>query len=340
MTPEEILAYWMLKSRDLIKIASTVPYRPSYLQSLNITTFKPITTTEVTVQVQAPGKLALIQTTERGGPIEQDTPKSGDLRVLPTFRLAKGATIRSHELRDVVMFGEGTVKKRIGAELAERFAAIDEDMTLTEEHMLMGAVQGIIMDADGTTPLLDCFTEFGAPARATINLDWANWTIGDARKFFNNLKREMTREMTGLSGRGKMIALCGDQAYDDLVTAPAVEKLYASHSGARELEKIGQAYESFPFAGIEWHNYRGTDDMTTIKIPDNEVRFFPAGVKDLFLDVRAPGETISDLSVKGKRRNPVMLRDKDRDFWMKAEQYTYPSYVCTRPGVLRKGVLV
>lgn len=338
LTAEQILAAWILKARDLVTIADQVPYRPSFLQSLNLTTFKSLTTTEVKVWQKEHGALNLVQTTERGGPIEQDMPEGSKLYTLPTFRVAKGATIRSHELQDVFAFGSNNVRERIGAKLAERFMGLEEDITLTEEHMLMGMIQGLILDADGSV-LMDCYDQFDTVVPANFTMDWANWDIGQARVFFNQLTRELTREMSGLGGAGRWVALCGDAAYDAMISSPAIKELYATHAGARELESIGQPYESTPFARIQWYNYRGTDDMTTIKIPDNEVRLFPVGVNGLFLDCRAPGESIDDLNRAGKRRHPIQITDKDRKFWIKNELYTYPSYLCTRPGVLRKGTL-
>ena len=338
MTEEELIRYWMMKQKDLITIADQIPYRPGFLGQLGITTFKPITTTEVMVKQKADGQLALVATSERGGPIEQDMPRGGKVHTLPTFRLAKGMTLHSHELQDLLRFSEGNARQTVGNEVASRLGEIDEELSLTEEHMLMGMIQGMVMDADGATPLVDFYTEFGVAPRPALTLDWANWDISDARLFFNDLTRQAARELGGLPGNPRWIMLHGDKSYDSMVTSSAVKELYQAHAGARELESIGQAFGKFPFAGVEHWNYRGTDDQSTIKIPDDEFIMFPVGMKDLFLDVRAPGESFLEVNRKGKRRHAVQVMDPQRKFWIKNELYTYPSYICTRPQVLRKGV--
>ena len=45
--------------------------------------------------------------------------------------------------------------------LMRKAAVARRDLDLTIEHQRIGAVKGIVMDADGTTPLLNLFTEFG-----------------------------------------------------------------------------------------------------------------------------------------------------------------------------------
>lgn len=342
MNEDEILRYWLLTARDLIRVADQVPYRPGFLGSLGLTTFTPITTTTVQVVQRDQQSLALIQTTERGGPIEQDLPRGANVKVLPTFRLAKGATIRSHEVQDVVMFGEPggqAIRERVGAELTRRFSEIELDMSLTEEHMLLSMVQGSLIDADGT-PLQNFYTEFGITPKATETFDFATLTISTLRAKLNAFKRSIVQSLAGLPAVGTIDVLCGDAFYDALVTSAAVKEIYETHAGARELENIGQAYGMFPFAGFRWWNYRGTDDGTTIAIADDEAKFFPRGVPGLFLDVRAPGEDLSNVNRRGRRRYPLLVRDPQRNFWLKQELYTYPNYICTRPDVLRTGALV
>jgi hypothetical protein len=63
--------------------------------------------------------------------------------------------------------------------------------------------------------------------------------------------------------RTRVIALCGDQFYDNFVTHTDVEKTYANWAAAEDLRK-GTAFKTFPFADIEWVNYRGSDDTQVI----------------------------------------------------------------------------
>ncbi len=44
----------------------------------------------------------------------------------------------------------------------------------------------------------------------------------------------------------------------------------------------GGAFKAFDFADVVWLNYRGSDDNSTIKIPDDKVKFFPVGAPGVF----------------------------------------------------------
>jgi len=80
------------------------------------------------------------------------------------------------------------------------------------------------------------------------------------------LVRNMARKAQGaFTTSTSVVALVGDAFYDKLVTHPDVEKTYANWQAAQAL-RDGTAFKSdFVFADITWINYRGSDDVATIK---------------------------------------------------------------------------
>ncbi|MER8124679.1 major capsid protein, partial [Acinetobacter baumannii] len=90
--------------------------------------------------------------------------------------------------------------------------------------------------------------------------------------------------------------------------------------------------------GVTWHNYRGTDDNTTVAIDPDEAKFFPVGARDVFKKAMAPAEFGPFMNTPGKDVYAINIPDRDRQAWTRGEQYSYPLYFCQRPDVLRKGV--
>lgn len=329
-------AFEMTQLTDLV---NKMPYVPNYLQSLNLAPTQGIRGETVAIEKKE-GKLALIQTSERGAPLEQGTPTKRDIRDFRTVRLAKGDTITASEIQSIRAFGSETELKQVQTEVAERIAQLEQDMNLTEENLLLGMVQGKVLDADGTTVLWDWFTEWGITQATEVTWDFTNDKLADFRQNIIDLKRRMARNAQGLPWNGGITALCGDAFFDALTTSTELEQTYMNYVAAAELRSgtIEQPFGTFKFGGVNFVNYRGTDDNSTVAIPTDEVKFFPTGARGLFFDKRAPGESFSAVNSKGKRRYSLMIRDRDRDAWVKPELYTYPLFGCLRPEMLERAV--
>ena len=99
---------------------------------------------------------------------------------------------------------------------------------------------------------------------------------------------------------------------------------------------VGGAWESFRYGKIVWHNYRGTDDKSTVAVPDAKVKFFPTGA-NIFHKAQAPAERFEFVNTLGQESYSWMVTDKDRDMWADVEMYEYPLHVCVQPKALRSG---
>lgn len=338
LTAEETIAHFMLRDRDLAAIVNNTPYVPTGLREMNLTTAKPVTTTTVKVYSRD-DVIGLVPTSERGGPIDQDMPKQEEMRTLPTFRLAKGMTLYAEELQDIVTFGEGSSRVRAAAEITRRVGDIERDMGLSEEKCLHALItKGQMIDPKTDAVLVDYFTEWGVAKPAAVNWDLANATLKDLRLKSSALQRLMQKTLKLPFSR--VGAIVGDDFYDALVTHPEIEKLYLNHAAALDLKNDdGQPFSMFPFAGINWINYRGTDDGTTIASDTDKAFFFPIGARGAFLDVRAPGEDFGTVNQRGRRRYLRQSRDLQHNTWVRNDLITYPNYVVTRPQSLQSAVM-
>lgn len=309
------------------------PFVPSFLGSQNIFQPKPVRTVTVAIESKA-GKLSLIQTSERGAPPQQAEREKRDIRDFRTVRLAKEDTLYAHEVQSIRAMGSESELQQVQNEVAERLARLADDVELTFEHMRLGAIQGIVLDADGT-PIRDWYDEFGIaqPAEIDFGLDAAGT---DVRGKCNEVVREMQRQAQGAWVPGTQVhAVVGDQFFDALTGHDKVRDTWLNQQEASDLRN-GLAFQTFTFGGIVWHNYRGTDDGTTVSVPTATAKFYPVGARDVFQVAQSPAETFDFVNTPGQRVYAMLVPDRDRNAWVRPEVYAYPLFICTRPGMLQR----
>jgi len=107
----------------------------------------------------------------------------------------------------------------------------------TWEHMRLGAIQGIVTDANGDT-LVNWFDLLNqsAPSEIDFDLDNASPTSGAVRKKCNELTRAVLRAIGGLwlPGSSYLLALCGDVFWDNLTAPTKSSQTYFEHLRSRE----------------------------------------------------------------------------------------------------------
>ena len=136
----------------------------------------------------------------------------------------------------------------------------------------------------------------------------------------------------------RIIALCGDDFFDQLVNHAEVRQTYLNHEAAAALREP-TAFSTFRYAGVDWINYRGTDDGSTVAVTNDEAKFFPANAPGVFQVAWGPGEFMNTVNQPGVPIRPMVLPDPSgREAFVNIEVYSYPLYLCTRPLVLRRAV--
>lgn len=318
-----------------------VPFQPKGLGELNIFDPNPIRTTALAVE-QRQGKLVLIPFSDRGQEGTQRTTEKRQARYFDVPRLMHSDTIYANELQNIRAFGSETELMQIETEVARRLngpTGLTSNIEYTWEYQRLAAVQGLCLDADGSVKF-NWFDEFGITQASEIGFNLAAGTANSLRPIINGLVRSMARKAQGaFTPSTQIYALCGDSFYDQLTNHPDVIRTYVNWSAAQDLRdnSQGAAFEVFNFAGVNWMNYRGSDDNTTIKIPDDKVKFFPVGAPGVFQVAYAPGESFEWVNTPGKPIYVIPIFDRDRRAWWKMEVYSYPLHICTRPEVLFSG---
>ena len=324
---------------QLTRVVERTPYQPDMLGQMGI--FEPVPSRTLDVAVEdRDGVLTIIPFSEVGAPPTERTNEKRNIRTFRVPRLATADTITAVEIAGVRDFGEETALVQMQQEVARRLSGptgLTRNIEYTWERHRLGAIQGKVLDADNTEKF-NWFTTFGVSEPAEIAFDLAN--TSPARKLrviCNEVTRGMRRAAKGaFTNRTRIVGLCGDEFWDKLTTHPDVEKTYLNWLAAQELRQ-GTAWQSLSFGDIDWVNYRGSDDNSTIAIATDKVRFFPVNAPGVFQVAHAPAEFMPWVNTLGKPMYVIPIFDKDRGAWWKMEVYSYPLHICTRPEVLYRG---
>lgn len=317
------------------------PFLPSMLGSMNIFDPEPIRTTALTVE-ERDGKLVLIPFSERGTQGAQRTTEKRKRRYFDVPRLMHSDTIYANELQNIVQFGDTTVLMQLQQEVDRRMngpTGLNANLDYTEEYLRLAAIQGLLLNPGDGSIWYNWFDEFQRSQAVEVPFNLSAQTANSLRPLINGIVRGMARRSQGaFTSTTRVIGLCGDACYDSFVNHPDVIRTFLNWNEAADLRgTTGAAFTSFPFAGIEWVNYRGSDDNATIKIADDKVKFFPVGAPGVFKKAMAPGESFEWINTPGQPRYVQPIVDRDRNQWWKMEAYAYPLYICTRPEVLASG---
>jgi len=337
MATMDIFSNTAFGTSSLSGFVQKMPYVPQLLGSLNLFTPKPVRTRNIFVD-RTEGGIKLIPTSADGAPPASLDSTGRDAVALRTTRLAKQFTLYASELDSIRASGTETELMAVQAEYNTRLLRLRADMELTHEHHRLGALQGLLLDADGTTVIYNYATEFNEaiPAAISFELDVAST---DVIAICKTISRGMARSGKGSLAGATIHALCGDAFYDALVTHPNVEKFYLNQMAAEALRDQASIFGSFTIGGITFHNYRGTDDNSTVAVPSAEAKFFPIGASDVFEVAYSPLESIGFVNTPGQPLYAMNIPDRDRNMWTKGELYSYPLYMCAQPRVLRRGTL-
>lgn len=330
-------------------------FKPGLIGSLNLFDDVLISTTHVGVERRG-SELALIPTSERGAPLPEGKRDGRKLKLFETTRIAKGHTLKASEIQNVRAFGtEGELETAVEY-IARATTKLTNEVELTWEYQMLGAVQGLVLDADGTV-IVDWFAEWdmAAPAVIDFQLDVATT---DVNAKCAEVLDQMALASKGAWGMGsRAIGLCGKTFFTLLTGHKTVREVYLNSQQAMNLNRAygvanqsqwgAGSYAVFDYGGILFVRYRGADNFNTaateglasLGIKDNEVKFFPADTPGVFEQAFAPGEAFDFVNTLGRKLYSLLLRDEKRNFWVRPEVYSYPLFICKRPEMLLRGTV-
>ncbi len=295
-----------------------------------------------TVSIEQKGMtLSLIPTSARGTEPPMGTTDKRQMRTFNIPRVAKSDQVFAREVANLRAFGTQTELETVAQKVLQKQRKLLTEHALTMEYHRLGAIQGILLDADGST-LYNYFTEFGItpPTEIDFNLDAASPAEGDLLDKCKAAKRAAIRALGAsyVPGITRLLWLCGDTFYDQFTKHNDVRVTYKNWEAAAQLRgAVGATFDTFQFGEMEWHNYQGTDDNSTVAISSTKAKLVVLGVEGLYKRFNGPGEEIELVNTIGRPIYSQLVRDPKRNQWVQPEIFSYPLHICTRPEVLLSG---
>jgi hypothetical protein len=301
-----------------------------------------------TVTIESIGQaLSLIPTSLRGAPAPYETRDRRKAIELAIPQIKLEDTILADSVQNVRDFA---TQELVGAETVinrqMQKMTLRHDMTL--EHHRLGALRGVIHDADGSV-VLDLFAEFGitnslGQAEAeTFDFpldDYSGTGVTNSiRTKCQAIQRYMRRNAkTIIPASAQVWAFCGDEFFDKLLEHPSVKGVYDGYAAAKSALGDNYAFGIFEFGGIFFENYQGTDDGTTVAIAPDEARFFFTGVPGLYAEYFAPGDFMETVNTMGLPRYAKLAPDTRFNRYVELHTQQNPLPLCLRPQTLVRGV--
>lgn len=311
-----------------------MPHAPNRLGQMGIFQVKNVTNRTVWVSMKD-GKLSVIPTSAIGAPLPQNSRDLRDAQAFQTYRVAKGDRVTAEEVQDMVAPGTENTLQTVAGEVQERLTSIRDDMELTRENMRLGAINGVLLDADGSV-LVDFFNKFGVTRATEIDFDLDNATLATLADNCLEVIKRMTYAAKGVwkPGMSGATGLCGHTYWRKLITNPAVIEYYKQTTNGLALDRNVQ---SFSMNGITFELYWGTEDDSTVAVPADKCRFVPVNTNGAFQEIYAPAEFAPFVNKKGKREYAMIIPDAKRQAFVDVELYMYPLFMPTRPEMLQSG---
>ena len=317
---------------EIAAAINIVPNTYGRINQLGLMPVRGVMTRDIAIE-ESNGSLALIPTEAIGG---AGTVGQGGKRRVRTFRvprLIQEEHVNPAEVDGIRAFG-GDARESLAALLNQKLSTVRSRHDITLEYLRMGALKGIILDADGSSVVYNLFNEFGITQKS---IDFVLGTAStDVRAKCMELVRYVEDNLMGESSSGVRV-LVSEEFFDKLVSHAKVKEAYANYQEAAQ-RLAGDMRSGFTFGGVTFEEYRGKASGTggTIRfIAANEGHAFPVGTTNTFATLAAPADFNDTVGKLGQVYYAKVQEAKmGRGYDIHTQANVLP--MCMRPAVLVK----
>jgi hypothetical protein len=310
------------------------PYIPSRLAQLGWFQSSGMTTT--TTMIERKGMtLALVPSMPRGAPATPKSVTKGTMFPIAAVHLPQRAHVNADEVQNVRAFGTMNELMTAQSLVQEKLNVLRQDLDITLEVQRVGAMKGIVYDANGTDVLWDFFTLFGYTQQVfSMELDQ---TTTDVRSMCTAARRLVEAKL-GAKPYTSLRAICSSGFFDAFIGNADVKKTYEQFQGGAWLRTdLGASQKGpggFYYGDIWWEEYRGNINGTAM-IETNCAYLVPEGVPGLFISKFAPADYMETVNTMGLPYYAKMERERF-DKGVEIESQSNPLIVNTQPDAVVK----
>ena len=269
--------------------------QPAATQIRDLGLFKPeyLTTTYANVEMRD-SRLQLVQSRPRGTAGQPVADKPRTVRTFRTAHLPVDDVVKADDLQNLRAFGS-TQAEAVADKVAEKLADAKGNLEFTREHLMLGALNGKILDADGAE-LWDIYREFGLTrAEKDMGLAAAGTEVG---KVLDELLSGQRGRLKGAAVTG-WVALCGLEFLTALKYHKSVKPLYERYRDGTAYREGGAGVNPVEFEhnGLKFIQYTGDFGANGQKIAADQAVLLPLGSK-LYVEYFAPADMNETVNTK------------------------------------------
>lgn len=310
-----------------------IPNNYGRLEQLSLMSPEGVRTRTILIEEMS-GVLNLLPTMPVGAPGSLGTQGKRKVRSFVIPHIPHDDVVLPEEVQGLRAFGSENELEALSNLIAKKLQNMRNKHAITLEHLRMGALKGVILDADAST-IYDLYSEFGITQK-TVNFALSTNTTEVISKVLE-VKRHIEDNLRGEFMTGIM-CLCSQGFFDALTTHSKVKEAYQRWQNGQILFSDNRT--NFSFGGIVFEEYRGqaTDAGGTVRkfIADDEAHFFPLGTASTFRTYYSPADFNETANTLGL---PLYAKQAPRKFERGTDIHTQsnPLPICLRPEVLVKG---
>ena len=318
---------------------SHVDYVPRMLGNMGLFGTEGVPSRTIIVE-EDNGALRLVQTSQFGGP---GRTRSNDKRKVRSFvipHISLVDNITAEEIQNVRAYAQGRTPQQallMVNQLRDRkLAALKRDIEATLEFHRIGALKGLILDADGST-IYDLFAEFEVTQQTQDML--LNTTSTEVIVKITEAMRKAQNALKGDEVQS-WFALCGDSFFDKLTSHTNVKAFYTNWQAAQSYSQEQKAYRAFPFGNVMWINYRGavtgSDGNTKTYVATDRAYLVPQGSQSVFVGKYGPSDFIERVNqIPDPNGLPIEVRSEIKDGKrVEIEAQSNPLMLCAKPAAV------
>ena len=279
------------------------------------------------------GRLMLLPTAGRG---TMPTYNQQDKVVQRPFKvpyIPKNDGIFWDELIGKAIFGsdlENQQSETVAMATDRKMMKIRKEHYLTWEYHRLGAIKGVILDANGTDVVYDLFSEFGV-TKKTVTYTTSLAAVSEAIV-------EHIGNVLGAESAQGIHCFVGKDFFEKVQAEAELKEAFARWNDGEFLRTSYQAgmYTGqpvgFTYRGVTYERYRGILSGITPMVADDKAHAFPVGT-DRFARYNAPGTVSAAVGTLGLPMY-VVSQPKPFDQGVDFHSQSNPLFMCTQPGVL------
>ena len=251
---------------------------------------------------------------------------------LSCAHLAQMDTLAPEDLQDVRAFGS-TEPISVAAVYNDKMQQLKDNLAATMEFHRLGAIKGVVLDADGTTVLHDIFNTFGA-TKKTLDISFPKTAADDANPILTSILKAKRHVEAAMGGTpfDHIECIIGSDAYDMLTSHKLVREYFERWLSNREnFGNNDYRKRGFPYGGltfVERSDVVGGQTMVAAK----KGHVYPVG-PGIFKQYHAPADWMETVNTIGLEYYARMdEKPKGRGFDLEVQ--SNPLTLCTYPEAL------